>query len=218
MQTQRFLFAGLGGIGQRHVRNLRALLGDGVEIGAYRVRKLPGVLTDGMEIEQGVTLEAQFGIRRFDDLEEALAWAADAVFVCNPTSQHLPIALRWRQKTGYPLFIEKPLSHSLAGVQELVALVESQRLVALVGYQLRFHPCLQRLQTLLRERAVGRVVAVRAEMGEYLPSWHPYEDYRQTYAAQRGLAVACCCHKSMIWITCMRCLAFPDAFSPWADI
>jgi predicted dehydrogenase len=30
-------------------------------------------------------------------------------------------------------------------------------------------------------------VSARAEVGEYLPEWHPWEDYRQSYSAQRTL-------------------------------
>ena len=34
----KILFCGLGGIGQRHLRNLRQLLGDELQVHAYRVR------------------------------------------------------------------------------------------------------------------------------------------------------------------------------------
>ena len=44
----KILIIGLGGIGQRHTRNLRALLGDSVEIIAYRVRRLTHVVTPTM--------------------------------------------------------------------------------------------------------------------------------------------------------------------------
>ena len=44
----KILMIGLGGIGQRHTRNLRALLGNGVEIIAYRVRRQMHVVTPTM--------------------------------------------------------------------------------------------------------------------------------------------------------------------------
>jgi predicted dehydrogenase len=72
-------------------------------------------------------------------------------------------------------------------VDALLAAVEERDLVGLVGYQWRFHPCLVQARELLRENAIGRVLAVRAEVGEYLPDWHTYEDYRQTYGARREL-------------------------------
>jgi predicted dehydrogenase len=106
--------------------------------------------------------------------------------VCNPTRLHLPVALA-AARAGRALFIEKPLSDSWVGVDELVAMIERRHLVAMVGYQMRFHPCLRRLDALLADRVVGRVIGVRILVGEYLPAWHPYEDYRGLYAGRRDL-------------------------------
>jgi predicted dehydrogenase len=182
----KVLVAGLGGIGQRHVRNLRLLLGSEVQIIAYRVRKLSHVLTEGFEIEAGTTVEEKYKIQTYEALDQAMAQKPTVVFVCNPSSFHLPVALS-AARAGSHLFIEKPLSHSYDGVEEFVTLVECKRLIALVGYQMRFHPGLQRLRTLLDQRAIGRILAVRIEVAEYLPGAHPYEDYRQSYAAQSAL-------------------------------
>jgi predicted dehydrogenase len=52
---------------------------------------------------------------------------------------------------------------------------------------MRFHPCLQRLHAIVQKKKVGRVLAVRSVVGEYLPGWHTYEDYRQSYASRRDL-------------------------------
>jgi predicted dehydrogenase len=182
----RILIVGLGAIGQRHLRNLRALLGDDVEIAAYRQRGLRRVLSDGLEVEAEEGLHEAYRIQAFTELDDALASQPEAVFVCNPTSAHLSVALK-AARAGCNLFIEKPLSHTLEGVEALFAAIEERELVAMVGYQLRFDPCLVRARGLLREGAIGAVLAVRAEVGEYLPHWHTYEDYRPTYGARREL-------------------------------
>lgn len=182
----KLLIVGLGAIGQRHVRNLRALLGDSVEILAARSRGLSHVLSDVMTVESPEGLCEKYGIRAFATLEDALAHKPDAAFVCNPTSLHIGTALVLA-RAGCHLFIEKPLAHAYAGVEELVGIVERQGLVATVGYQFRFHPCLTTTYGLLRSGAIGRVLAVRAEIGEYLPNWHTYENYRGTYGASRDL-------------------------------
>lgn len=182
----KVLIAGMGSIGQRHARNLRILLSDRVEILAYRRRGLPGVITERMTIEPGVTVEQQYGVRSFDDLDRALAERPDAVFVCNPTSEHLPTALA-AVRAGCHVFVEKPLSHRLDQVDELIELADRSRLVAAVGYQMRCHPALKRARELLAEGAIGGLLSVRAEMGEYLPDAHPYEDYRTSYAARADL-------------------------------
>ena len=182
----KVLMVGLGAIGQRHLRNLASLLGDQVEFIAYRTRRLPMVLTDRMEVEPGADLETKYGIRSYLDLDEALAQKPEVAFICNPSGLHIPAALR-AARAGCHLFIEKPLSDSLEGLPELAAVVEKKQLVAYVGYQLRFHPCLKKVKSLLGQGAIGRIMAVRAEVGEYLPGWHTYEDYRQSYAARKDL-------------------------------
>src|SRR5215831_4847106 len=62
-----------------------------------------------------------------------------------------------------------------------------RRRVVMVGYQLRFHPCFLALQRAVRERSLGDLLAVRSHVGEYLPGWQPYEDYRQMYASRADL-------------------------------
>lgn len=182
----KFLIAGLGGIGQRHVRNLRMLLGPAAEILAYRVRGDSPTLTDSLGVEAGPSVDEKYRLKVMTDLDAALAEGPDAVLICNPSSLHMSIALKAAQ-AGAALFVEKPLSNNLDGVHELVDLVEAKQLVGLVGYQMRFHPGLRRAHALLEAGAIGRVVAVRIEVGEYLPGWHTYEDYRQMYASRADL-------------------------------
>lgn len=179
------LFIGLGGVGQRHLRNLRTVGGD-VELIAYRVRKLGRVLTDQLGVDAGKDLDAQYKLRVFDDLDAALAQRPAIAFICNPTRLHVPTALA-AANGGCHLFIEKPVSDSLEGVDELLRVVEQKRLVTLVGYQLRFHPLVRKLKSLLDAGTIGRIVAARLEVGEDIRNWHPYEDYRQMYAARRDL-------------------------------
>jgi predicted dehydrogenase len=184
--ARRFLFVGLGGVGQRHLRNLRTLLGDEAEFLAYRQRRSSPVLTNEMDVESGSDLESKYRLRIFADLNEALAERPEAVIISNPTSLHLAVA-RAAAEASCHLFIEKPLAHEMKGVADLLDLIERKKLVTLVGYQWRFHPCLIALHDVLQSNTIGRVIAVRARFGEYLPNWHPYEDYRQSYAARREL-------------------------------
>jgi predicted dehydrogenase len=180
------LFAGLGSIGQRHVRNLRQLLGGEVEILAYRTLRQSPVLNADMTVNPHAAPETVYNIRSFNRLDDALAEKPDAVFIANPNSLHLPVALA-AAKAGCHLFIEKPLADSLEGVDELIEIVERKKLVAFVAYQFRFHPGLQWIKGLLDERRLGRLVAAHIVNGEYLPDWHPYEDYRQSHAGRKEL-------------------------------
>ena len=181
----RILIAGLGAIGQRHARNLRALRPD-VELLAWRTRRLRHVVTEQLQRDDTVDVEEALGIRVFASLGAALAERPDAMFVCTPTSLHVAAA-QLGADAGCHLFIEKPVSHTMEGVDQLRATIGAGRLVAMVGSQWRFHPLVRRLRALLLEGALGAVSGARLEYAEYLPDWHPYEDYRESYAARAAL-------------------------------
>jgi len=182
----KVLFVGLGSIGQRHLRNLRALKGEGVEVLAWRARGLDTIVHDDMQAENADPA-AHYDYRAVPTLEAGLAERPQITFVCNPTSMHVPVALA-ALRAGSHVFLEKPVASSLTGLDELTE--EAQRrteLVVYVGYQWLFHPAIQCLEDLLRDETIGRVLSVRAEVGGYLPDFHLYEDYRQGYAARRSL-------------------------------
>ncbi len=169
----KILIAGLGSVGLRHARNLRTIRGDAIDLLAYRVRG-------------GGGHESTLGIRSFTELDRALAERPDAVIVANPSSLHLEVAAA-AADAGCHLFVEKPLADGWDGVERLVERVETRGLVATVGYHFRFHPALIRVRRMLDAGAIGRTMAARFTFGEYLPGWHPDEDYRQSYAARRAL-------------------------------
>ncbi|TET81643.1 MAG: Gfo/Idh/MocA family oxidoreductase, partial [Anaerolineales bacterium] len=179
----RFIICGLGSIGRRHLRNLMALGQHDVIL--YRTGKstLPDDELSGLQVEY--------------DLATALdRWQPDAVVVANPTSMHLEAAIP-AAEAGCHLLIEKPISHSLEGIDNLRTGLKTGGGRALVGFQFRFHPGLIAAKRLLEDEAVGRPISVRAHWGEYLPDWHPWEDYRLSYSARADLGggvVLTLCH------------------------
>jgi predicted dehydrogenase len=168
----KILIAGFGSIGRRHFRNLLALGED--DILFYRTAR--STLPD----------EELRGFRVETDLQAALAQRPQAVIIANPTALHLNVAIPAAQ-AGCHIFMEKPVSHSLEGIDQLLEAVQRSGVQVLVGYQYRFHPGLQRVRQLLVEDAIGRPLSVHSHWGEYLPDWHPWEDYRQGYSARSGL-------------------------------
>ena len=65
--------------------------------------------------------------------------------------------------------------------------VAAKQLVALVGCQWRYHPAVRWLRDVLQLQTLGPLVRAEIDYGEYLPDWHPYEDYRMSYAARADL-------------------------------
>lgn len=182
----RILIAGLGAIGQRHARNLRAVYGDELELMAYRQRRLRHVVTESLQLDESRDVEHELGLTVFDDFDRALSRRPDAVFVCTPSSQHVALAQR-AADAGCHLFIEKPLSDGLEGVEVLRATTAARGVTALVGCQWRYHPCVRRLRDAIESGALGSLRRAEFDYAEYLPDWHPYEDYRSSYAARADL-------------------------------
>ncbi len=178
----KFLIAGYGSIGRRHMQNLLAL-GER-DIVLYRSNRstLP---TDDL---------ADFPVET--DLRAALAHRPDAVIISNPTALHLEVAIP-AAESGAHLFIEKPISHTLRHIPDLERALLDGGGQALVAFQFRWHPTLKLARQLLADGAIGTVNSVRVHWGEYLPDWHPWEDYRKSYSARPELGggvVLTLCH------------------------
>jgi len=162
----------MGSIGRRHMRNLINL----GERDIILLRTHHSTLPD--DDLTSYTTETS--------LEKALSHKPDAVIVSNPTSLHLEVAIP-AALAGCHLLLEKPISHSMERVDELNQSVEIGGGKVLVGYQYRFHPGLQKVKAILMDGAIGRPLSVRAHWGEYLPGWHPWEDYQLSYSARADL-------------------------------
>ena len=126
---QKILIVGHGSIGKRHLRIARALFPNA------DIRILRHLKTDN-EIENKNDY--------FWDIEEALAFSPQIAVIANPAPFHVSIAKQLAQ-IGAHLLIEKPLSDSLDGIQELIKICEENQVVLMVGYNLRYSPSLKKL-------------------------------------------------------------------------
>lgn len=171
-RKMKFLIAGLGSIGRRHLRNLRALGHEDILL--YRTHRatLPDAELEGLPV--------------YTELDRALEEEPDGVIVANPTALHVLVATAAAQ-AGATLLIEKPISDSLIGLSDLKTALAKSGKAAMIGFHFRFHPVLRQIKTLLESEQLGKPLSARAHWGEYLPGWHPWEDYRLSYAARAEL-------------------------------
>lgn len=182
----KYLFVGLGGIGQRHLRNLKSISSEKDEFYAYRVRREQFVLNNTLQIEENENLEKKYNLKVFDDLEKALDMQPDIVFVCNPTSLHMDVMLKIAE-AGCHFFVEKPISNSMEKVDLLQHHINDNKIITYVGYQQRYNPCVIKAKEVLESGELGDILSVNAEIGECIKNWHKYEDYRRMYAARKDL-------------------------------
>ena len=167
----KILIVGYGSIGKRHTQNI--LTHTQHEIIIFTKRKD----LDSLEKKR---------VKVFHNLQECLSEKPQIGFITNETAYHIPIAIKLA-KAGLDLFIEKPLSNSIKGVQTLRKIVKQKKLITQMGHHLRFHDCIIKIHELIKQKKIGRVISIQAENGSYLPDWHPYEDYRYGYAAKKKL-------------------------------
>jgi len=168
----RVLIVGLGSIGRRHLANLRQLLPQAEVIVLRR--------------QGGLYEPAPGGARVIRSLEDALRLAPQAAIVASPAACHISDAMVLAQH-GVHLLVEKPLSDSMKGVDELIRECEQRALTLMVAYNFRFYPPLQRLRDALLGGDIGRIVSIRAAVGQYLPDWRRDSDYRQGVSGRREL-------------------------------
>lgn len=163
----KILIVGLGSIGLRHLRISRSLLAT-AEI---------KVLSKNKHI-----LDPKFSNGSFDSLKEGIAFAPDIAVIANPATLHIEFA-QALATAGAHILIEKPLSTATMGVSELFETCKRGATLLMIGYNLRFSPSLLHLKFLLTEEIIGRALSVRCEVGQYLPTWRPESDYRQSVSS-----------------------------------
>ena len=169
----RGLLVGYGSAGRRHLAHLHAL----------------GV-TDWTVVRSGrgtVPFAPPCPVRETTDLVAALrAERPGFAVVATPSALHVEAACACAEE-GCHLLIEKPLATSLSGLDELERIARKNGCKILLGFQFRGHPALKRLAELHRSGVLGRFLHAELSWGEHLPDWHPWESYRDGYAARADL-------------------------------
>ncbi len=174
VRKKRFLIAGCGSIGRRHLANLRAM---GVS---------DFILLDRDSVRLRAAAEGLSGPVLTQNMDEALSARPFCAVISAPTSLHVELAEKAAVR-GAHLFIEKPLSHNMDGTGGLEKMVSRKALTVMMAMCYRFHPVLLRIKERLDSGIIGRVYHVNYFGGHYLPYWHRNEDYRLGYAARSEL-------------------------------
>jgi predicted dehydrogenase len=169
------LIVGLGSIGRRHLANLR-LLAENIDITVWRqhaVRTADPALPTGAD-------------RVVYTLKDALAVKPDMAVISSPAPLHVATAIDLARRDVH-LMIEKPLSNTLDGVDDLLVLCQRRGLVLLVAYHLRFSESLRAVRQAALNGSIGRIMSIHADVGQFLPEWRPATDYRRGVSARREL-------------------------------
>lgn len=154
---KKILVIGYGSIGQRHAKNFKNL---GCEVAVLSRRHLE---TDYLT---------------YNDLKNALThFGPQIILVCNETYLHQQ-SLSQIADSGFDglVVVEKPIFDLNFDQTD-----KYSHLNIRVSYNLRFHPLLSFLKTELDGQ---KILSAQSYVGQYLPSWRPQADYRESYSAK----------------------------------
>ena len=166
------LIVGMGSIGRRHARVFRAAGVSHIAGADLREDRLQQAREEVGLDETGSDFAAMLAANSFD-----------AVLVTLPTAFHTPVALA-AARAGCHLFIEKPVAADQQGLDEVEAVVAEKRLIAYTAYCYRFAPSAERMKEIVESGTLGQILCARLKISNYLPNWHPWEDYRDFYMAK----------------------------------
>jgi len=163
------LVIGCGSIGERH---LRCFLGT----------KRTQVTACDANLDLLRTMAERYGVRTIPAVNDALGEPFDAVIICTPAPLHVPFALQ-ALRSGKHVLIEKPLSHSLSGLEELLAVHRATDRQVAVAYVYHALPFFAAARAFLAEGNFGPVLHASALAGQSFHLLRPA--YAQTYYRDR---------------------------------
>lgn len=168
------LIVGCGSIGERHLR-------------CFKASGRATVTACDSNPELLNKIRDFYGAVTFEDFNQALAGDVDVVVICTPANFHIPMALQ-ALCAGKHVLIEKPLSTSFEGVDQLLTLhAQSSQQVA-VAYVQHVLPFLSKARDFLRSGELGPIKHVTLKGGQHFPTCRPAHTapYAQTYYRDRN--------------------------------
>jgi predicted dehydrogenase len=167
----RFLVVGLGSMGKRRVRNLRAL-GE-TEIAGFDIRE-----------DRRAEAVAKYGTLVYPDFAVALeTFRPDVLVISTPPEHHMTYAWAGFER-GLSCFIEASVVDA-ERILELHKRAEGKQVLMAPSCTMRYYPGPKKVKELIQSGIIGRPLNVNYQTGQYLPDWHPWESIEEFYVSNR---------------------------------
>jgi len=181
----KVLFVGLGGVGQRHLRLLKAQYPE-AEVYAFRTVGRNFEIDDQLVAHPDIKVAEKYGVEELETLSDALSVSPKFAVVANPTSLHFETVSEM-VASGVSALVEKPISAKRHPVKNLMRAAVKNGVYIQIGYMYRFHPAFAVLNHLIGSKRLGQLICASIAVGSYMPDWHKYESFNTLYAAQESL-------------------------------
>jgi len=167
----KYLVIGLGSMGKRRVRNLKAL---GMQnIAGFDTRP-----------DRRLEVRKKYDIPVFDTFEEAIKNYSPQVFVIStPPDLHMHYAY-YASEYAISCFIEASVIDACK-IKELSERIKDSKIVIAPSCTMRYFPGPKKIKELIYSGKIGKVLNVNYQTGQYLPDWHPWEDIKDFYVSKR---------------------------------
>lgn len=165
----KFLQVGLGSMGKRRIRCLKALGED--EIYGFDLKE-----------DRRKEAESKYNIKTFSSFDESFKVNPDVLIISTPPDLHSYYALI-AAKEGKHFFTEASVDNR--DYDEIIKYINEKNIVGVPSCTLRFNYLIKKIKTLIDENKIGKILAFTYHSGQYLPDWHPWEDYRNFYVSKR---------------------------------
>jgi len=167
----KFLVIGLGSMGKRRVRNLKAL---GIEhVAGFDPR-----------LDRRQESAEKYGIPVFEDLGAAIhTFEPQAFVISTPPDLHMHYAY-YAYERGINCFIEASVVEA-DKIKQLSEKIRGTNIVMAPSCTMRYYPGPKKIKELILANAIGKVLNVNYQIGQYLPDWHPWEKIEEFYVSKR---------------------------------
>lgn len=139
----------------------------------------------------------KYGIAIIDDLKKISEKDYDVMIISTPPNKHGDY-IRSALENKKHFFVEHPISDD--GYKDILKSGNLETVKA-PSCTLRYYRPVKMMKNILEKRKIGKILAFQYHMGQYLPDWHPYEDYRQVYFSKKETSA---CHEmlpfELIWL------------------
>ncbi len=162
---------GLGSMGKRRIRNLKAL-GHTNIVGVDK------------RVDRREEAGKLYEIETFSELIDALAKQKPAAFVISvpPDAHH--IYMKEAVSLNVPAFIEASVVDT--DLLEVLKSAQEKNVFLAPSCTLYFHPAIKKIKEILDSKELGVVSNILYHSGQYLPDWHTYEHVRDYYVSNKS--------------------------------
>ena len=165
----KFVIVGLGSMGKRRIRNLKAL--DYESILGFDPRK-----------DRCEETHEKYGIDTFQKINDVIEQKPDVMIISTPPDLHMKYA-KIALENNIHFFTEASVVQD--EMLEIIEGLKNSKIVGLPSCTLRFHPIVQKINEILQMPDMGKPLSFIHHFGQYLPDWHPWENYKEFYVSKK---------------------------------